>query len=342
MSIKVLFLLKQRQGYGVTTSFSSGLFNSARFASDMLQANGIQTNLIEVVDGNSIDREVSLYRPSHVIIEALWVTPEKLQELARLHPSVRWIVRFHSDPPFLALESVAVRWLKAYIQIPRVYVAANRLLTTVDFLDIAETSVLPAGKVLLLPTFYPPGNPQLKKFLAGKILSVSCPGAIRPFKNHLNQAIAAMRFAESTHRVLNFHVNGSRVEQGGGAVLQNLEALFAGTPHHLIIEPWTEHAGFVDFLRKMDLGMQVSFTETFDICAADMVTAGIPMVVSPQVYWASKSAMASPVDVEDIYGKIVRVVRDKDSSEIFRASLRGLRDNARMATDQWLKALRTT
>src|SRR5215475_1365432 len=122
---RVLFLLKERHDYHYghhhhhghhhgKPAFSSGLYNSAKFAYELLLANGFETKLVEVVDANSIDREVHSYRPDVVIIEALWVTPDKLAENARLHPSVKWIVRLHSEIPFLALEGIAVEWIKGY------------------------------------------------------------------------------------------------------------------------------------------------------------------------------------------------------------------------------------
>ena len=91
---KVLFILKKRQsshtGYD---SVSSGLLNSARFVSDMLNKNGIESNLVEVQDNNCIDREVSKYRPTHVIIEALWVVPSKFETCTRFGEKWRSFLR---------------------------------------------------------------------------------------------------------------------------------------------------------------------------------------------------------------------------------------------------------
>ena len=68
---KVLFILKERHtSHSNFMTISSGLFNSASFVVDMLNKNGIESHLVEVKDNNSIDREVTKYKPTHVVIEA--------------------------------------------------------------------------------------------------------------------------------------------------------------------------------------------------------------------------------------------------------------------------------
>ena len=78
---KILFLLKRREDYNQSLhshlGLSTGLFNSASFMDDMLNDEGVESYLEVVTDNNCIDKQVSKYRPTHVIIEALWVTPAK-------------------------------------------------------------------------------------------------------------------------------------------------------------------------------------------------------------------------------------------------------------------------
>ena len=69
---KVLFILKYREvsdpenGVYSYTGLSSGLFNSARMVSEMLNADGLhgeecESKLVQVIDTNSIDREVTAF-----------------------------------------------------------------------------------------------------------------------------------------------------------------------------------------------------------------------------------------------------------------------------------------
>ena len=101
---------------------------------DMLVASGIPAKVVVVVDNNDIDREVAAYKPTHVIIEALWVVPEKFEVLSKLHPGVKWIVRYHSEVAFLASEGIAMKWTQGYLAQNNVFIGINSPRTMVIFL----------------------------------------------------------------------------------------------------------------------------------------------------------------------------------------------------------------
>ena len=86
---RVLFILKRRPDYDpkvhTQLGLSTGLYNSAKFMNDMLLEQGIESHLEVVEDFNRIDRQVWLYRPTHVILEAIWVLPAKITELQRFY-----------------------------------------------------------------------------------------------------------------------------------------------------------------------------------------------------------------------------------------------------------------
>ena len=98
---RILFVLKKREDFQ-QNPLSTGLFNSANFVNEMLVRNGIESEIVVVDDNNGIDRQVAKFRPDIVIIEAVWVVPEKFAVLQRLHPKVQWVVRIHSDIPFMS------------------------------------------------------------------------------------------------------------------------------------------------------------------------------------------------------------------------------------------------
>jgi hypothetical protein len=332
--MRILFILKFRQVYsgGYTTDFPSGLLNSALLVSDMLNSQGFVSKVVEVVDNNSIDKEVHDFNPDVVIIEALWVVPEKFAILKQLHPNVKWVVRIHSEMPFLAQEGIAIQWIKQYAAIPDVYVGTNSIRCFGDL-----SSIVDPNKLLLLPNFYP----TLKK-LPGAAkhtgLDIACFGAIRPFKDQLMQAVAAIKYAEQAGEIIRFHVNSSRVEDGS-EVLKNLRALFAGTEHTLVENTWMDRPTFLALLATMDLSMTVSFTETFCIVAADSVSVGVPLVTSPEVPWSIKDLQASPTNSKDIVNKISKALGWKSSIFNFmdRRSLQKYSSNSRAA---WIKELK--
>jgi hypothetical protein len=144
-----------------------------------------------------------------------------------------------------------------------------------------------------LPNIYEPGVPPHLKTLdrTGPNIWIGCLGAIRPLKNQLQQAFAAIAYADDTRRKLIYHIN-TRFEQGGEQVLRNIRALFAHPrcrphPHQLVEHGWvTTHKQVREIVASFDLSLQVSFTETFNIVSADAVWVGVPIVVSPEIEWA--------------------------------------------------------
>jgi hypothetical protein len=304
MHNRVLFICKRGGIYGGvygeagTGKQSSGLKNSAGFVVDMLRANGVEAKLVEVVDNNDIDREVTAYRPTHCIIEALWVVPSKFTVLRRLHPAVEWIVRIHSEIPFLAYEGSAMEWIFGYLEMG-IEVAPNSPRALAALRDLAPSA---GGRLSCLPNYYPAEvRPRKPTRPSNGMVEIGCFGAIRPMKNQLMQAIAAVAFARSRGLYLRFHMNGTRIEHGGAPVLKNISAVFAQSPDaELVLHPWVDREDFTRLVRKMDVAMQVSFSETFNIVSADAAARWIPLCVSPEISWAIPAYHAAPTSLESI------------------------------------------
>lgn len=318
---RVLFILKRRHDYDKNKhsafGMSTGLFNSAWYMHEMLELNKVTSKLVVVTDNNDIDREVHKFKPTHVIIEALWVTPTKFEVLQRLHPKVLWIVRLHSDMPFIANEGIAMDWLGDYMEYPNIYIAVNspRIMHELEtyFKNKSECKCEHLeDRVIYLPNYYPQIYRQ-KWFNKDKsCIDIGCFGAVRPMKNHLIQAMAAIKFADKIGKKLRFHINTGRVEQRGDSVLNNLKNLFAQihhSGHKLINHTWMPRNEFIDLCGKMDIGLQVSFSETFNIVAADLVTQGVPIVTSHEMPWVGWPYKANPTDSNDICKKLLRTYR---------------------------------
>lgn len=310
MSLDILFLLKQNSVDYLDKEIviptpkgtrSSGLLNSATFVKDALVKLGVTAEIDLAVDGNSIDSLVTWYKPSLVILEAIWVTPDKLAELSKLHPNIRWVVRLHSETPFLAMEGVAFGWIKRFVKIPRVKIASNSPRCTKELSDLLKT------KVLYLPNYYPMDSVMCKVpalYQDKPSLNIGCFGAVRPFKNQVLQAMAAIAYGDKVGKQVIFHVNGSRVETGGEPILKSLRALFQDSGHVLTEHKWYDHEQFLGAIAGMDLVMQVSFTETFNIVTADAISKGIPIVTSKEIYWSHQGCQADPTSLQEIQDKL--------------------------------------
>ena len=323
---KLLFILKRREItyeennilYSQTPNspyfkycMSSGLRNSSQFVVSMLQEHGIEAKLVEVVDNNCIDREVYEYKPTHVIIEAFWVVPEKFHELHKLHPKVKWIIRNHSELPFLANEGQAIHWSLQYLKYKNVFLAPNSKRAYEDTKKMVAASISPLAseyRVLYLPNYYQIKGSVKKLSPVRDTVNVGCFGAVRPLKNHLIQAVAAIDFARSENKKLRFHINVSRIEDSGNNSLKSLRGLFANLDSErfeLVEHNWLNHEDFLKLVRTMDIGLQTSFSETFNIVAADFVSQGIPIVVSKEISWIPEEFHCRHTDSKDI----VRVMK---------------------------------
>ena len=282
---RIQFILKARESpfIGETAPkdenkfLSSGLLNSATFVKNMLTELGHITELSHAIDNNCIDRLVTKFKPDIVIIEAFWVVPEKFDILTKLHPKIEWIVRNHSAIPFLANEGIGIDWTLRYIDYPNVALSSNDARTNKEIQSLISiykpvwSSEQIERKAPLLSNYYPVNFKSKNNSPKDDIIDIACFGAIRPLKNHLMQAIAAIQFAKKHKKHLNFHINGTRIEMKGDPILQNLRKMFKLLPYDLIEHDWMPHDDFCSLLRQMDVSMQVSYTETFNIVTADAV-----------------------------------------------------------------------
>lgn len=332
---RIQFILKHRENdYGCEGysggGLSSGLANSARLVQEMLSGVlGYTTELVHAIDNNCIDRLVTAFNPDIVVIEAYWVVPEKFPILAKLHPNVTWVIRNHSAFPFASMEGKLVDWSLRYMDTPRMVLASNDPRADAQFRGLIAlrkpqwTSALDT-RCVLLPNYYPvvqnfrPFAPQ------PGFVNIGCFGAIRPLKNQLMQAVAALEFAHCIGRRLRFHINGSRVEGRAEPVLHNLQGLFALMPADLVEHSWLSHPDFLALVRQMDVTMQVSFSETFNIVTADALVNGVPSVVSEELRWVAPELRANPNDATSIVLGLARAYEENTRPRFTRDSLRNL------------------
>ena len=319
MNSKVLFLLKRKENFdpGVDThiGITTGLYNSATFMKDMLNNQNIPAELEICIDNNCIDRLVTKHRPKFAIIEALWVVPSKFAILQKLHPTVTWIIRIHSEMPFMAGEGSAMDWIGDYSNCKNVVIACNapRMLGEIRRYLCHKNDWTPDetnSKVIYLPNYYPKDFISKSYEPINDTIKIGCFGAIRPLKNHLLQAHAALEFAKHVNKKLEFHINSNRLEMKGDSVLNNLHGLFqhmACKGHQLIGHLWAPREQFLKICAEMDLGMQVTFSETFNIVGADVISQGVPLVGSNEIPWSDDRWNADPANSEDIFNKLVAI-----------------------------------
>lgn len=337
---RILFIVKKRclpfyDNQGIEAS--TGLLNSAKFVVDMINTSipSAIAHIEEVQDNNCIDRVVTAFKPDIVILEALWMIPSKLDVLNKLHPKVKWIIRLHSDAPFLAHEGVAIDWIKQYI-INGAWIGVNS-----ERIERELNFFLPKNYINYLPNFYPLPEIDISRprWQRDDLIDIGCFGAIRPMKNQLMQALVAIRFAKNQGKRLRFHINGSRCESKGENVLRNLQALFADNDSCDLIEhPWMPHNEFLVLIAQMDVNMQVSLSETFNIVAADSVALGVPVCVSTEIDWVYPKFQANPTCSYSIL-ETLELAYSLARSGKHRANYKGLKKYNKLTREAWMKLL---
>lgn len=332
--MKILFLLRKNLIYGSQKSViaKSGLLNSARITAGQLKKHlHVKTEIEVCVDGNEVDKFLHKHKPHTCVIEALWVTPEKLRELTQLHKRIVFFVLIHSEIAFLANEGNAISWINEYNEIDRVYPAFNSKKTFEYFrhLDIAD---------MYLPNIYLDVEKRERRHRTPtNVFECGCFGAIRPFKNQLIQAMAAIIFANRHGFLLRFHMNTSRVEQGGEGVLKNIRALFECNKHEFIEHGWKERDEFLHTISQMTIGLQVSLTESFNIISSDFVHENVPIVVGKTIDWMPESQKVDPEDLNAIVECMTESFQNRAS--VIRKSIRALNKYNRRSVQAWATVL---
>jgi len=108
--------------------------------------------------------------------------------------------------------------------------------------------------------------------------------------------------------------------------------MFQGQKNAILVEHgWLPHDQFLKLIASMDVLLQVSFSETFNIVAADAVVQNVPIVVSDEIFWASTFAKTDFNNSRDICEKIDQVINWKRI--INPLNLKGLRNYNRKSKE---------
>jgi hypothetical protein len=170
-----------------------------------------------------------------------------------------------------------------------------------------------------------------------KTIEIGCFGALRILKNQGIQALAAIAFANSVKKKLRFHINNSRLEQGGESIIKNLRAIFLNCGHELVEHEWMDHKAFVSVVKEMDIGMQVSMSESFNLVAGDFVDNLVPLVGSEEIRFLDPDSQADVTSVPDMVKRLTRAYTDivRDSQVLPKKNRKLLEKENKKALKVW-------
>jgi glycosyltransferase involved in cell wall biosynthesis len=234
---------------------------------------------------------------TNVVISAPWISTRDLRALANHYKHIQFTVTSHSNVGFLQADPNGIRLIREGLalsqELPNFNMAGNSQ-KFVDWLIEAYGT-----EVTLLPNMYP-STTEAKPWL-GDTIRIGTFGAVRPQKNLMTAAAAAISIGRMLNKPIEFYYNSGRDEGGGGTIAYAIYQMCNNIPNFTLTRvPWRPHNEFKEVIRSMDILIQMSYTESFNMVTADGIDCGVPSVVSDAIYWAPdawKAEFDEPLDV---------------------------------------------
>lgn len=270
-----------------------------------LRSKGIYTDVSGVDSVDDIHRKLNSgnHGYTHVIIFAPWLHAHVLTHLAFAHPAIEFAVTCHSNVGFLSADAAAFEHIREYMKVelntPNFHLACNSE-------ELSQWVRRTYGTIAWdLPNLYMldgTSASRLSRPFSGDLLRIGCFGAVRILKNTLSAGAAALEIAKILNVDVEFFISSHGIEGENKSVIDSLREMFAGVRFAKLIDvPWENWAQFkISTVAHMDLGIQPSYTETFNLVAADFVSEGKPSVVGHAIKWAPDEWKANVDEVSDI------------------------------------------
>lgn len=239
---------------------------------------------------------------SHVVISAPWVDTHAYRHLCERYPDVIFTVLSHSNVGFLQADPKGVRLIREAAELQAYFPNFRLAGNCIEFCNWVRKSY--SQPCWLLPNLYNLGDnptvPVKPLWHPGEVLRIGSFGAVRPLKNTMTAAGAALQISTEFKTPVEFWISANRAEGGGDGVLNAIYEMLQGTNVTIVPSPWQPWPDFRTTMQKMHLHMQPSYTESFNITVADAISVGVPSVVSPAIAWVPKSWQADPDDAGDM------------------------------------------
>jgi glycosyltransferase involved in cell wall biosynthesis len=234
---------------------------------------------------------------THVVISAPWLSSWDLVKLLEKYPNIQFAVESHSNVGFLQADPCGVSNIRHYLRLAKRYSNLKVAGNTARFTEWVEEVY--REKIVLLPNLYPISNHRPVRNKVHGALKIGLFGAVRPQKNFMTAAAAAL--AMSRYFVFTELHMSDGGEGDGGYVSRAINEMCKDVPgFQLIRHQWRPWENFIELIAKMDLLLQPSYTESFNMITADGISVGVPSVVSTAITWAPESWKADSDNALDI------------------------------------------
>jgi hypothetical protein len=266
-----------------------GLGVTALNTAKVLRENGIYSDVWPILNAKDLAARIAASnpQPTHVVIGAPWLPTLDLQAfLVFRFPAIHFAVVCHSNIGFLQADPQAITNFRQDLDLEQGslnFFAGGNSRRFCNWITAAYTR-----PCLYLPNLYyleSEGAVHRRPWSGGP-LRIGSFGAVRPLKNTLNAAAAVLEIANDFNTPIDFHISVGRIE-GGSIVVRALSAMLDGSPLvKLVKDEWWQWPTFRKWVRSMNLLMQPSFSESFNMVTADGAAECVPSVVSEAIDWA--------------------------------------------------------
>lgn len=283
----------------------SGVMVSAKHLQANLQRSGIETDIVFYEDDPDLIRKVERADYACINLHVPSFTDETLQKLLHMHDNV--ILSIHSTICNLQTEGEAFE---------RLLRLGNSGIPNLRFTCPSRTecyglNALTEGNYIFLPnTFsYPVQEEEISRRIENKSKNLNRPLKVslfceyRPMKNILTQVAALVAFQKKTGKTVELHVFSSPQNL---PIYKNLISISRYQGMEVVVHERMSNYDCFKMEAEMDLGLQVSLSETLSYVAFEQMIQGVPVIGSDSISFASCIASYSNVlemqnCIEDVF-----------------------------------------
>jgi hypothetical protein len=238
---------------------------------------------------------------THLVISAPWIPTQIVAQFCADNPEIQLAINCHSNVGFLQADTNAVSLIRDYMAIERSAHNFTLAGNSRRFCNWIEECF--AVTCQFLPNLYYldrlSGSPR-PPYRSGTI-RIGMFGAVRPLKNMMTGAAAALEIARNLREPLELWMCSGRSEGGGQTVMTAIQAMYRNLPGVSLHEaPWQPWPLFRQLVASMHILLQPSYSESFNQVTSDGVAEGVASVVCEAITWAPPHWKADADDALDV------------------------------------------
>lgn len=318
-----------------------GLHVAGYTTANYLKARGVDVSVfpvrhnVDVVDALKKYNDTHEQNISHAVISAPWLTGYDVTHLIDAFPQIQFVILSHSNVGFLQADPGGVELFRRYAEIARSYKNLKVGGNSARFANWFESAY--GEKCVCLPNLYPVKNKPAKMWDGKVPLQIGAFGAVRAEKNFMTAAAAALVIHRRLGVSVELHMTtGGEVRQS--TVLRAIREMVSDMPGFTLIDHrWKTWDRFIALVETMDLMIQVSYSESFNMITADGISVGLPSVVSPAIYWAPKQWHADPDNAVEVAEVGIELLKGDERKRGYYA----LRAHNAASLHYWMEFLET-